>query len=284
MQKDVPIIFQLYNQLGDSMDFWMPCMKRIYTENDKRIDVKVNSQWHENVIPQEFHFKIYDRKNCTILIKPHNDEYSAGWANWFNWRGGYMEWNNRNSLLKNVLSDPDYAHLKSETEIGDDFRMGQYSGCVNLECAPPEDLDGEFKEIGAYFRAEQYQGCHSLRAKPKETLPSGIKKIAHGFRAGQFSSEYFPDYFNPYQNEQPEFWWILLKYNSSLLEKVKAENLTEEICKIAVEIDCFSLRFIPEELKSEEICETAVRKDNHTFAYVPKELKKKIKQKLKHEC
>ena len=86
------------------------------------------------------------------------------------------------------MSDPDYAYLKSEAEIGDDFRMEQYSGCSNLELVPDEDLDGDFTEIGNNFRRNQYNNCRNLQKRARTSLPCGIKKVGDSFRRSQYDS------------------------------------------------------------------------------------------------
>jgi len=155
MQKEVPIIFQVlatgqhyYNKRrymlyiclgGSDTEFKLPCAKKLLRKrNGGLVDVKINTEWQKGVSPEDFSVKLLPNRLTTILIKPHEGKYFAGWARWFNWEKSE---DRHKIVLKKVISDPDYAHIKSEKEIGNNFRANQYSGCKNLEGIPPSDID-----------------------------------------------------------------------------------------------------------------------------------------------
>jgi len=215
MIKNEPIIFQIYNDEEEQGKFVMPynedlLIKRPNGRKNIRVDIKVNAEWHTNIYPFEFEIYLAAKEGKTILIKPHNDKYFAGWGRWFTWdhrktsvafnwqkpksRIGFLiktaHARLKNKLLTAVLSDPDYAHLESETKIGDNFRRNQYFFCLNLTTAPHEDLDDEFEEVGDNFRTNQYIGCGSLKNKPIEVAPN-VKKAGKGFRYKQYERTKF---------------------------------------------------------------------------------------------
>jgi len=255
-------------------------------------DIKVNTTWYNNVILNDFELDLAAGQYLTILVKPHNDKYFAGWGRWFNFYSlGGWRFNGIRNLLVAVLSDPDYAHLESETKIGENFRSSQFYNCQNLKIVPSEDVwDGDFEEIGNCFRQEQYWGCNSLKIRPKEAIPEGIKKIGTDFRLGQYWR--IDDYLD-LQNGSKEYWQAVLRRNDRLFinvpDELKTKEMceiaikanfcllkyvpdtlkTEEICKMALDISIFALKFVPEKFKTEEICKMAVEKEGGTLEFVP---------------
>jgi hypothetical protein len=123
----------------------------------------------------------------TIRIEPY-DEPTVGWARAFGCGAdinGYgTKWRN---MIVEVLNDPDWAHLESETATGDDFRYAQYGGCTRLTHAPDEVLPDSVESIGNSFRYYQYNNCTSLTKAPDETLPDSVESIGNNFRKGQYA-------------------------------------------------------------------------------------------------
>jgi hypothetical protein len=227
MIKDEPIIFTVRNFDNYAWKFRIPYDKDFNTlKPDGRIhvfvDIKVNMVWYKNVLPDDIGFDFMPGQSLTILVKPHNDEYFAGWGRWFRWEDCMTKKNivGRSYNLVAVLSDPDYAHLESETEIGDEFRARQYSDCINLIVAPNENLDEEFEEIGENFRYGQYSNCVSLAKKPIEVFPKSVKKIGRWFRKDQYErTKFVPEYILPHQKNDENFLNILARNNFSLVDQ-----------------------------------------------------------------
>jgi len=165
MRKDEPIIFKLYNSHDEYRKFKLPYRKDLLVERDDGkihvvVDIKANTKWYKDIIPDEFEIHLAPKQSMTILIKPHNDNYFAGWGRWFNWGAEFDEkcswwWEKikpyqeaRNKMLTAVLSDPDYAHLQSETKIGDNFRNEQYDDrSLPRFIESLQKCDAEFIEI-----------------------------------------------------------------------------------------------------------------------------------------
>jgi len=324
MRKNEPIIFKVYNFHDDFCKLKLPYRKDLLVVRDDGkthvvVDIKANTKWQKNIIPDEFEILLAPKQSMTILIKPHNDNYFAGWGRWFNWGAKLNEthsrsewWDRagpyrsaRNELLSAVLSDPDYAHLQSETNIGDNFRCGQYSRCQYLTLAPDEDLDGEFEEIGKNFRNSQYAdwGRIPLKNLPKESMPTGIKKIGENFRHNQYDDKPIPKLVEFVQKSNAEFTEILLENNLwifeyisdefklEFLQKHDAEFIGEmfkenrwifkhipdefflkcnaELWEILIEKNHWIFKNTAAELKTKEMCKTAVKKDKTAVNYVP---------------
>jgi hypothetical protein len=223
MVKNEPIIFQLQNK--EQSDLWrlhelfgvspsdkpykfkLPYRTDLLVKSpDKQwhisVDIKVNTKWYKNItiIKSTFAIDLELEKSITVLIKPSDDNYFAGWGRWFNW-GQPMsppwsshqyeyDYREQRRMLVGVLSDPDYAHLKSETEIGNNFRAAQYEYCENLRVAPFEDLDCTFDETSNGFRKHQYAWCESLTQKPIEVNPV-VRVRSNDFRQGQYRGTKF---------------------------------------------------------------------------------------------
>jgi len=229
------------------------------------VDVKVNTVWQRNIVPDEFELCLSAGQFATILIKPHNDEYFAGWGRWFSWweddvnelqDDGFRRLKQclrvRNDMLTAVFSDPDYAHLESETKIGDNFRSVQYYDCPNLKIVPHEDLDCEFEEIGNDFRREQYGGCQLIK-KPNETFPMGVKKIGSCFRYRQYDGRFGDEFILSEEKKGAlEFILLLLENNPWIFEYISDELKTEEMCKMAVKNDRSMIEFVPKKFMTAE--------------------------------
>jgi len=309
MKKNEPIIFKICNFEEVNKKFIIPYRKELCKNAeffDIRFDVKINSKWHKNILPDELELDVAPKQSFTILIKPHNDLYFAGWGRWFNWNCN--DWLmhtlfpkplspeekrrrridiKRRGMLTAVLSDPDYAHLESETKIGENFRAHQYSGCKNLELVPHEDLDGEFEEIGKGFRSSQYSSCcfvFEINAMPIEKTPVGVKKIGKSYRRGQYYNDslrntperVLPEFVNPNQKDADKFLRLLLENNCWILQHIPECMKTEDIYKFAIEKDLSALKYIPDYLKTEELCKAAIEKNSSVFSslkYIPDCLK-----------
>ena len=279
MVKDEPIIFQVYNCKDFVYRFKIPyrldlAAKRPCGRLHVCVDVKVNFEWHYNVFLDDITFDLLPGRTTTILIKPHNDEYFAGWGRWFCWsiKNNELRWSTQREMLTAVLSDPDYAHLESENKIGDNFRKKQYECCYNLEIAPNEDLDGEFEEIGNRFRQEQYYRCNSLKIRPKETIPTMLKKIGYAFRDQQYGYR-SNIIINEEQKDDEVFLKMLFENNRRIFLDIPTELKTEIVCKVAVEADGNNIANVPENLKSADLYKIAVKSSRFALKHVPENIK-----------
>jgi hypothetical protein len=106
-----------------------------------------------------------------IDILPESSD-AAGWGRAFGFSAGDY---NANSLLnkarlREVLSDPDYAHAVDNGKFlmpGRNFRREQFSECVNLESTVPESDLFEFRPDGSIidvtgYRYGMYRNCEKL--------------------------------------------------------------------------------------------------------------------------
>jgi GTPase SAR1 family protein len=148
MPQNEPIIFKIFNPADETRQFRLPFYWSVLNDKSKKtdiyyMDVKVNTEWHKKVLPYELFFDMSPKKSYTILVKPHNDNYFAGWGDWYSWSGSL-----NTDLLTAVLSDPDYAHLENGTDLGEYFRRLQYQGCENLTIAPTEIYEKMLKKNG----------------------------------------------------------------------------------------------------------------------------------------
>jgi hypothetical protein len=124
----------------------------------------------------------------TVTIKPADGLYSVGWGCAFGfWDNTYgaNETTNKDKLTA-VLNDPDWAHLYTETDTGDYFRMNQYMNCTKLVTIPDEDMPEGVEYIGAAFRHRQYMGCTSIKTAAAEHLPDSLTSIYSDFRNAQY--------------------------------------------------------------------------------------------------
>lgn len=104
-------------------------------------------------------------KEHTIVLSPGDDEYRAGWGKAFNFgettEKGYSSLENKARLVR-ILSNPDWAHMESEKQIGKNFKAKQFYECVNLDLDNSnltEDLSDEELETHqnvTNFRYMQY--------------------------------------------------------------------------------------------------------------------------------
>jgi len=294
MTKNSPIIFQV--RWERKLVFVLPFSKKLHRKkNGGLVDIKVNTEWHKRISPEEFHFETLPDKTYTILIKPHNDKYFAGWSRWFHW---FKSDTFIRASLRRILSDPDYGYVKSETEIGNNFRREQYAMCPCLETIPPEDLNGDFTEIGTNFRFAQYLGLNRLQQIAKPSLPENIKKIGAGFRMAQYTTientlpsilfdlvnglsydvlfeknlRIFSKVPEKYRNYEMCLAAISSPENTSvgILNSVPLKHKTEELCKAAVTMNGISLIGVPRKYKTPEICEIAVKQNPKAIEFVPK--------------
>jgi hypothetical protein len=280
MIKNEPIIFQVRNPNEYEARLKIPYRKDLRVESpEKRLfvcfDIKANTEWHKNIIPDEFNIRLAAKQSMAILIKPSNDKYFAGWGRWFNWHKNLWC-----KFLTAVLFDPDYAHLKSETEIGNDFRARQYANCSNLTLAPNEDLDGEFEEIGENFRSKQYDFCESLINRPKELMPIISKEIGENFRYEQYRCAGFVcDFINAEQKNDEFFLEMLFKNNPRIFKNIPDDLKTEIMCKIAIEKDRGNFQYVPKDFMTTKMCKTVVEDNIYFLKYVPENLRTEEMQK-----
>jgi hypothetical protein len=275
MIQDEPIIFKVCNPDSVLCKFKIPYLKELLVENPRgkrevRMDIKVNTVWHKNVLPSDLEFDLMPGQFLTILVKPHNDEYFAGWGRWFHWNWDGNPQTEMTRFLSAVLSDPDFAHLENETKIGEYFRAFQYAN-TPITTAPNEDLDDYFEEIEIGFRASQYAGCEHLTAKPDEKTPLGLVKIGGFFRNSQYGGKFTPDFIPPDLIESATFHKILLKNNMEIFKEILDELKTEEMCEMALKADVVNFAgYVPDRLKTEKICKILVASDRFRgLQYVP---------------
>jgi hypothetical protein len=123
-----------------------------------------------------------------VEIIPTDGLYTVGWGVAFGFQNGTSGANNtvNKNKLSRVLSDPDFAHLYTETNTGNYFRSYQYSACANLTKAAQETMPSTVTTIGTYFRNYQYNGCVSLTTAPDENLPNTLTTIGSRFRSNQY--------------------------------------------------------------------------------------------------
>ena len=58
-----------------------------------------------------------------------------------------------------------------------------------------------------------------------------------------------------------------------ILERIPNDNITDEICKIAVRTEGCVLYYVPDDKKTDEICESAVLQNGFALQYVPDDKK-----------
>lgn len=122
-----------------------------------------------------------------IRIEPVG-QAEVGWGRFFGFsfsNNGCNTAANKAKVLE-IINDPDWAHLESDTYTGDNFRANQYARCVSLQAAPAEELPDTVTQIGDNFRYCQYAYCSNLLAAPAELLPDSITTIGTYFRAYQY--------------------------------------------------------------------------------------------------
>jgi hypothetical protein len=132
--------------------------------------------------------------NHTITIKPADGNYYAGWGAAFGyWSSTSTGANSSKSLLTAVIQDPDWAHLYTATDTGDNFRYNQFYGCSNLTAAVPETLPDTVTRIGDNFRAYQYFNSNTssavLSIAANEFIPDSVISIGNNFRAYQYYTQ-----------------------------------------------------------------------------------------------
>jgi hypothetical protein len=125
----------------------------------------------------------------TVMIVPADGLYSAGWGRAFGFMGNFTTGgNSETNKLKftKVLNDPDWAHLLSETDTGNNFRLSQFNLCKNLTNIVPENLPNSVTTIGANFRRSQYHTNLLQRDFPGEHVPDSVTSIGMSYRRQQY--------------------------------------------------------------------------------------------------
>jgi hypothetical protein len=131
----------------------------------------------------------------TITIKPADGLYSAGWGAAFGFWSGTTNVNTEinKGKLTGVIQDPDWAHMYTATDTGDNFRYNQFCECNSLTVAVPETLPNTVTRIGDSFHAYQYYTTTiskaSLSIAANEYIPDSVTSIGDNFRAYQYHSQ-----------------------------------------------------------------------------------------------
>jgi len=270
MIKNEPIIFKIYDNGKNKENrkyyyFRLPYLESRKIDGfDAILDIKINTKWYKKVNPKSFKIRLDFGKIYTILMKPHNDEFFAGWARWFCWGFPFMDLKYVNKLekylpamfrLTEVLFDSDYAYLESETKIGDNFRNGQYMGCAYLKFVPNEDLDGDFDEIGDDFRYAQYLCCYELKKHPKESFPiKNVVKVGKNFQGWKHKNITAMNNLT-YKYLKIPTWGCTIPFQVGCLQHLPEELINYEVCKNAVEKDTLEIQYVPKKIMTKEMNE-----------------------------
>lgn len=127
-----------------------------------------------------------DNGEHTITIIPADGQYTYGWGR--AWAHGSSSSGLSSSALKRVLNDPDWAHIETETSIGNSFRAYQFRNCNGLITPVPESMPNSILTIGNNAFFHQYDGCSLLEYASSEYVSENAEGIiGDNFRSYQYS-------------------------------------------------------------------------------------------------
>lgn len=124
-----------------------------------------------------------------VTIQPADGRYTAGWARAFGFNdlltgSNALTQANRNKVTR-VISDPDSAHVLTDTNYGDYFRAYQWKLCTLLTAPLPEEDRTTAMTVGNYFRAYEYMGA-GVTSPAAEKIPNGTIAVGDSFRRAQY--------------------------------------------------------------------------------------------------